>query len=107
MAYSFAGARRQVWMGFFNPSFSARYQLLTHFEGTFWKPLGYDFVGNIGLQQIEQKQPLTRAMTLSPTLTYKVNERLTLGLGYTHYNSAQTLGAVRGDAVRLTTEWSF
>jgi long-subunit fatty acid transport protein len=46
-------------------------------------------------------------MALSPTLTYKVNERLTLGLGYTHYNSAQTLGALRGDAVRLTTEWSF
>ena len=46
-------------------------------------------------------------MTLSPTLTYKVNERLTLGLGYTHYNSAQTLGAVQGDAVHLTTEWSF
>ena len=69
--------------------------------------MGYDFAGSIGLQQIQQGQALTRAMALSPTLTYQLNERLTLGLGYTHYNSAQTLGPLRGDAIRLTTEWSF
>ena len=107
MAYGFAGAGRQVWMGFFNPGFYQRHQLTTHLAGKLWRTVGYDFAGSIGLQQIEQGQALTRAMALSPTLTYRVNERLTLGLGYTHYNSAQTLGPLRGDAVRLTTEWSF
>ena len=107
LAYGFTGARRQVWMGFFNPSFYQRHQFTTHFAGRLWKPVGYDFVGGIGIQQIEQGQALTPAMTLSPTLTFRVNDRFTLGLGYIHYNSAQTLGALHGDAVRLTSEWNY
>jgi tetratricopeptide (TPR) repeat protein len=106
-AYGFTGVRRQVWLGFFSPSFYQRHQFTSHVAGKIWKPLGYDFSGGIGLQQVEQGRALTRAMTLSPALTCQVNPRLTLSLGYTHYNSAQTLGAVRGDAVRLTREWSF
>jgi len=107
VAYGYAGRRRNIFMGFFNPNFYQRHQLTTRIYGNLRGAWGYEFSGGIGLQQVEQGQALTRAVVLSPTLTRKVNERLTLGLGYTHYNSAQTLGSLRGNALRFISDWKF
>ncbi len=79
----------------------------THFKGKLVGPLGFDFSGGIGLQQVLQGQALTRAMILSPSLTLKVTRRHSLTLGYTHYNTAQALGPLRGNAVFFSTESRF
>jgi hypothetical protein len=63
--------------------------------------VGYDFSGGIGLQQIDQSQPLTRALTLSPAFKLRVSPRLSLRLEYTHYGSAPGFGQVSGHAVAL------
>jgi hypothetical protein len=69
--------------------------------------VGYEFSSGIGLQQVEQGQPLTRALTLSPAFTLRVSPRLSLRLGYTHYDSAPGLGNVSGNAVLLSTDYRF
>ena len=66
MAFGFNGLRNDVYyMGFFTPSFYQRQLLTTRLQGKLWGPVGYDFSGGIGFQQIEQSQPLTRALNLN------------------------------------------
>jgi len=43
----------------------------------------------------------------NPQGTFKASPRLSLTLGYTCYDSSQSLGTVRGNAVRLSTDWRF
>jgi long-subunit fatty acid transport protein len=94
-------------MGFFNPTFYQVHQLTARLYGIFHGPLGYDFSGGLGVQQVETHQPLTRALNLNPALSLRVNDRLSLKLGYTHYNYAQTLGVIRGNGVTLSTDSRF
>jgi hypothetical protein len=70
-------------------------------------PLGYDFSAGAGVQQVERGTTLTPAVLLSPAFTLKASRRLTLTVGYTHYDSAQTLGTLRGNAVQLSTDSRF
>jgi tetratricopeptide (TPR) repeat protein len=107
LAYGYAGRRRNIFVGMFNPAFYQRHYLTTHLHGKLWGPIRYDFSGGVGLQQVEQRAALTRALLLSPALTFKMSSRFSLTAGYIHYNSAQSLGILRGNAVRLTTEWAF
>jgi hypothetical protein len=108
LAFGFNGLRNDVYyMGFFTPSFYQRQLLTTRLQGKLWGPVGYDFSGGIGFQQIEQGQPLTRALTLNPAFTLRVSPRLSLRLGYTHYDSAPGLGNVSGNAVLLSTDYKF
>jgi hypothetical protein len=107
LAYGFAGQRRKVFMGFFNPSFYQRHLVTTRLYGQLWRPVGYDFAGGVGLQQVEQGHALTRAVILSPALTLKASHHLSLTVGYTYYNTAETLGRLRGNAVRASTDWKF
>jgi tetratricopeptide (TPR) repeat protein len=96
-----------VYMGFFTPSFYQRQLLTTRLQGELRGPVGYDFSGGIGLQQVDQGQALTGALTLSPALTLRVSPRLSLRLGYTHYDSAPALGKVSGNALLLSTDYKF
>ena len=105
LAYGFAGQRRKVFLGFFNPSFYQLHLLAPRFYGKLGSRWGYDISGGAGLQQTLQGRALTLAWSASPSLTLKASQRLTLGIGYTHYNTAQALGSVRGNAVRLTSDW--
>jgi hypothetical protein len=57
------------------------------------------------LQQTLQGRALTLAWSASPSLTLTVSQHVTLGIGYTHYNTAQALGSLRGNAVRVTSDW--
>ena len=107
LAYGFSGSGLRPYLGFFNPSFFQRHYLTTHVVGKIHGPLGFDFASGVGVQQVERGTPLRLAMLVSPALTLKASHRLTLSLGYTHYNSSQSLGTLRGDAVRLTTDWKF
>lgn len=107
LAYGYIGRRGNVFLGFFNPRFYQRHLATVHVSGKLWGPLGYDFSGGVGVQQVEQGQALTRALILSPAFTLKASSRLSLTAGYTHYNSAQSLGTLRGKAVRLSTDWKF
>jgi Flp pilus assembly protein TadD len=105
--YGFVGSQQKLYMGFFNPAFYQVHQLTAHLYGTLRGPLGYDFSGGLGVQQVETHQPLTRALNLAPALSYRINCRLSLKLGYTHYNYAQSLGVIRGNGVTLSTDSRF
>ena len=96
-----------VYMGFFTPSFYQRQLLTTRLEGKVWGPVGYDFSGGIGLQQVDQGQALTRALTLTPALTLRVSTRFSLRLEYTYYDSTPGLGPVSGNALLLATDYKF
>jgi tetratricopeptide (TPR) repeat protein len=103
----FVNVGGRSYLGFFTPRFYQRHLLTGRFSGKLWGPVSYDFSGGFGAQQIERGQPLTRAFTLSPSFTVRTTPRLTLGVGYTYYNFAQTLGELRGNAFRITTDWKF
>jgi tetratricopeptide (TPR) repeat protein len=108
LAFGFNGLRNDVYtMGFFTPSFYQRQLLTTRLQGKLWGPVGYDFSGGIGLQQIEQGQALTRALTLNPAFKLRVSPRLSLRLGYTYYDSAPGLGKVSGNTLLLSTDYKF
>jgi tetratricopeptide (TPR) repeat protein len=105
--YSFVGSQQKLYMGFFNPTFYQVHQLTARFYGILRGPLGYDFAGGLGVQQAETHQPLTRALNLNPALSFRINHRISLKLGYTHYNYAQTLGVIRGNGITLSTDSRF
>jgi len=106
-AFAFSGSTQQEYMGFFNPSFYQVHQVTARLYGPLRGPLGYDFSGGLGVQQTASHQPFTQALNLTPTLSYKINRHLSLKLGYTHYNYAQSLGVIRGNGVILSTDSRF
>lgn len=105
--YGYDGPRRGVFLGLFTPSYYQLHLLTTKLKAKVYGPLGYEFSGGIGIQQVDQRQALTRALILNPAFTLKLNRRVSLRLGYTHYDVAQAIGVVRGNAVELTTDWKF
>jgi tetratricopeptide (TPR) repeat protein len=105
--FGFAPSQSSVYMGFFNPSFYQVHQLTARLFGILRGPLGYDFAGGLGVQQVEEHEPLTRALNLNPGLSLRINKRLSFKLGYTYYNFAQSLGVIRGNAVTLSTDSRF
>jgi tetratricopeptide (TPR) repeat protein len=107
LAYGITGGLEKPYLGFFNPAFYQRHYLSTHLVGRIHGPLGFDFSTGTGVQQVEHGTPLKPALLLSPAFTLKASPRFTLTLGYTHYDSSQSLGTLRGDAARLSTDWKF
>ncbi len=107
LAYGYQGYSRRVYMGFFNPSFYQCHLATTRWYGRLWGPVGYDFTGGVGLQQVRQRQALTRGLVLNPALTLKANRRLSLRMGYVHYNFAQALGPISGNALQLSSDFKF
>jgi tetratricopeptide (TPR) repeat protein len=107
LAYGIAGGMQKPYLGFFNPGFYQRHYLTTHLVGKIRGPLGYDFSASGGVQQVEHGASIKPAFFLSPAFTLKASPRLSLTLGYTCYDSSQSLGTVRGNAVRLSTDWRF
>lgn len=105
--YGFAGRDRGVFMGFFNPSLYQRYLLTPRIYGKLGGPVGYDISTGIGVQKSDRDNPWKLGGRVSPSLTFRVNDHFTLGLGYTYYNTAQALGTLRGNAFRVTTDWKF
>jgi tetratricopeptide (TPR) repeat protein len=107
LEYSHWGGTQNPYIGLFNPGYYQRQYLTTHAMGRIHGPLGFDFSGGAGIQQVEHGAPRKLALLLSPALTLKASPRHSLTLGYTHYDSSQSLGTVRGNAVRLSTDWRF
>ena len=107
LAYGFAGSASRPYLGFFTPGFYQRHYLTAHIVGKICGRLAYDFSAGSGVQQVERGTPLKTALFLSPAVTLKASARLSLTLGYTHYDSAQSLGSLEGNAARLTTDWRF
>jgi tetratricopeptide (TPR) repeat protein len=105
--YGFVGSPQKFYMGFFNPTFYQVHQLTARLYGILRGPLGYDFSGGMGVQQIETHEPLTRALNLNPGLSLRINSRLSVKLGYAHYNYAQSLGVIRGNGVTLSSDTTF
>ena len=101
------GPRRNVDVGFFTPRFYQRELLNSRLSGRLSKRFGYDLAAGFGLQQVDRKQALKRALCLSPTLKLKLTPYLSGSLGYTYYDSAQSLGIVRGNGVRAGVDWRF
>ena len=107
LAYGISGGAQKPYLGFFNPGFYQRHYVTTHVAGKIHGPLGFDFSSGAGVQQVERSTPLKPALLLSPALTLKASPRLGLTLGYTYYDSSQSLGTLRGNAVRLSTDLRF
>ncbi len=107
LIYGFGGSSQNVFLGFFAPSFYQLHELVPRVYGTLWGPLGYDISGGIGIQQTNHGGAVTRAWNVSPNLSIRVSRHLRLILGYTHYNTAEALGPLRGNAVRFVTEWQY
>jgi tetratricopeptide (TPR) repeat protein len=107
LAYGFAGSPLRPYLGFFNPGFYQRHYLTARIVGKIWGPLTYDLSSGSGVQQIEHGTHLEPALFVSPAVTLKASSRLSLTLAYSYYDSAQTLGTVEGNAVRLSTDWRF
>ncbi|MEJ2007186.1 MAG: tetratricopeptide repeat protein [Acidobacteriota bacterium] len=107
LLYGVAGRGLAVYLGFFNPSFYQSHEFVPRIYGRLWGPLGYDFHAGIGIQQVGHRQAITRALSASPGISVRVSRHLRLILGYTHYNTAQILGPLRGNEVRFDTEWQY
>jgi tetratricopeptide (TPR) repeat protein len=107
LAYGLVGGLERPYLGMFNPGFYQRHYLTAHIAGKIHGPLSCDFSAGGGVQQVERGTPLKPAMLLSPALTLKASARLAVTLAYTHYNSSQSLGTLRGNAARLSTDWRF
>ncbi len=101
------GPRRNVDLGFFTPGFYQRELLNGRLSGWFSKRMGYDLAAGFGVQQVGQRQALTRASVASPALKFKLTPYLSGSLGYTYYDSNEALGIVRGNGVRLGIDWKF
>jgi tetratricopeptide (TPR) repeat protein len=129
-AFSYAGNRRGVFLGYFNPHLYQNHELTGRIYGKLFGPVGYDIFGGMGVQQTQTyslasspflgpfpssletvatlvKGPFKRSGVVRPSFSLKVSPHLTLGISYTHYNSAQVLGPLRGNAVSLTTDWTI
>ncbi len=107
LIYGFAGQGQNVFMGFFNPSFYQRHEFVPRIYGPLWGPLGYDLSGGIGVQQTGRGAAVKNAWMVSPNISVRVSRHLSLIFGYTHYNTAQILGPLRGNQVRFGTQWQF
>jgi hypothetical protein len=107
IAFGFAGGPAKPYLGFFDPGFYQRHYFTTHMLGKIYGPLRYDFSAGSGVQQVEKGTPAKVALFVTPAVTLKATARLSLTLAYTHYDSAQTLGTLEGNALRLSTDWRF
>ena len=105
--YGFNGVNRKQFSGFFVPGTYQQHMARGRIYGPLFGPVSYDIGGAIGLQKVERDGAVTRASTVSPTFNFKVNDHFSFGLGYIHYNTAQGLGPLRGNAVRVTTDWKY
>ena len=103
--FGYDGPRRGVYLGFFAPNFYERELFNTRLTGHFTGRFGYDFSQGVGVQQVGYHQPLKEAVQVNPALTFKAAPYLTMNMGYTHYDSAQSLGIVRGNGVRLGIDY--
>jgi hypothetical protein len=56
---------------------------------------------------VEHGANLNGAVILAPALTFRVNPRFSFKLGYTYYDTAGTVGEVRGNAVKLESDYKF
>ncbi|HEV2417875.1 MAG TPA: tetratricopeptide repeat protein [Terriglobia bacterium] len=106
-AFGYAGGKKGVYLGFFNPAFYQSHFLTTRAQGTLWGPLQYTLVGDVGVQQAAEGAPFTRAFRAGPALSLRVSRALSITAGYLHYNFAQSFGNVQGNAVDLETDWRF
>jgi len=104
---AFLHPSNQLPLGFFTPDLFQTHLATARFYGYLAGPLAYDLSGGMGIQQTQSGGAITRATQLSPSLTLRVNRSLSVRLGYMHYNNAQSLGSLRGNAIQLTTESKF
>lgn len=107
LAFGFKGADRGTWMGFFNPIFYQQQFATIRLSDKLFGPVGFTFDGGAGVQRIGSGEPFTRGSKIHPALSLRLTRTFGLTVGYTHYDFSQALGAVRGNAVELTTNWSF
>ncbi len=106
-AFGYTGQSRGVFMGFFNPTFYQRHFATSRFQGKLWGPLDYTLLVDFGVQQVDQGQPLTQAYQAGPALTLRLSRGHSITIGYLHYNSALSLGKLKGNVLTLSSDWGF
>lgn len=107
LVFGYNGPRKDVYLGFFTPSFYQRELLTPRVYGQLSRRVGYDFSTGLGVQQVDSGQALKRALLVNPALTFKLTPYLSGKVGYTYYDSAQSLGIVRGNGAQLGIDWKF
>lgn len=107
LAMGFDGRHRGVFLGYFDPNIYQRHFITWDAAGPITSRLSYTFTGGAGLQQLTRGAALTGASQLNPSLGFQVDPRLTLHAGFIHYSFAQTVGGLSGNAVQLSSDWTF
>ena len=107
LAFGYDGPRHGVFLGFFTPRLYQREMVTSRLSGPVSKKLGYDLSASFGVQQADQGQAIKRALILDPGFTFKLAPYLSGSVGYTHYDSVQSLGIVRGNGAHLGIDWRF
>jgi tetratricopeptide (TPR) repeat protein len=105
--FGYNGPRRGLYLGFFTPSFYQRELFTTNLSGTISSRLGYALSTGLGVQQVDQGQPFQRALTIAPSFRLKLTPYLAATLGYTYYDSAQSLGIVSGNGFLFGLDCRF
>ncbi len=95
-----------VFLGFFNPTFSQEHLGVGHFFGTLWGPVGFDFNGGFGLQRSVGEQ-WRRGAQLRSAFSIRVTRSFSLEFGHSYYNTIQALSTLSGRAFFLSTNWRF
>jgi tetratricopeptide (TPR) repeat protein len=107
LATGFDGPHRGVFLGYFDPNFYQRHFITWNASGPVTSRISYSFAGGAGLQQLSRGAAFTGASQLNPSLGLQVNPRLTLHAGFIHYSFAQAVGLLSGNAVELSSDWTF
>ncbi|MGH9354676.1 MAG: tetratricopeptide repeat protein [Terriglobia bacterium] len=107
LVLGYAGERRGVFMGFFNPSFYQRHFATSSLHAKLWGPVDLTLAGDFGIQQVDQGQAIARAFQAGPAITFRLGRRRSITAGYLHYDFAQSLGKLKGNALMLSSDWSF
>jgi tetratricopeptide (TPR) repeat protein len=89
---------------FGNPGFSQSHLFIGRTSTRLFGPLRFNFQGGIGAQQTKG-EPVRRGLQASPSFAVRVSRWFSFGVGYTYYNTAQTLSTLSGNSFYLTTDW--
>lgn len=106
-AFGYAGGNTGTYMGFFNPSLYQSHLLTLRSQLSSWGPFSCDLAAATGFQQAASGAPVTGAFRYGPALTVRLSRTLSVTANYVHYDFAQSLGRIEGNAVGLETDWRF
>ncbi|MGH9862613.1 MAG: hypothetical protein ACRD35_04240, partial [Candidatus Acidiferrales bacterium] len=106
----FAGPKRDIFMGFFNPDSYQVHQATSRFWANLFPRLDFELRGAYGVRQQSElgvNGPIRPGESVSPSFVIRVHRRLTVTLRYSYYRTSQTFGDLSGNVFTVVTDWRF